>query len=400
MKKLITKFALGLWGISSGNYSGITPIADQLYAIVDDKDQTDGFRFLSLEIDSISGKVTYARMSEPKDVTKRRNNGVITDRDCEGVCFYPEKNTVFISGEANQDILEYDLDGQPTGRELEVPECMSNTKIAFNLGFESLTYNDVQHLFWTTTESMLLADDMDIKNSETTFFSPLESISQTACPVANEKEGEYIAKVNSSFEISRSITINKQEASSQESNVGINTKIIIPKGENKVRLVSFDDNLKPVHSYIYRIDEPTRGNKKGSYVHGISSMLALNNGKLLILEREGFCPKWKLGTYVNHKIYVVDFSQEQEVPLDTPMREVTEEMIVKKTLLLEFKTQLTLFTRTLANYEGMCLGPKLSNGVQTLLLISDSQNGMGNWFFHLKDYIAVYQFKLDCGVLE
>lgn len=224
--------------------------------------------------------------------------------------------------------------------------------------------------------------------------------SLNACPVANEKEGEYIAKVNSSFEISRSITINKQEASSQESNVGINTKVIIPKGENKVRLVSFDDNLKPVHSYIYRIDEPTRGNKKGSYVHGISSMLALNNGKLLILEREGFCPKWKLGTYVNHKIYVVDFSQEQEVPLDTPMREVTEEMIVKKTLLLEFKTQLTLFTRTLANYEGMCLGPKLSNGVQTLLLISDSQNGMGNWFFHLKDYIAVYQFKPDCGVLE
>ena len=37
----------------------------------------------------------------------------------------------------------------------------------------------------------------------------------------------------------------------------------------------------------------------------------------------------------------------------------------------------------------MCLGPKLANGRQTILLIADSQNRTGNAFFHLKDYIKV-----------
>ena len=43
----------------------------------------------------------------------------------------------------------------------------------------------------------------------------------------------------------------------------------------------------------------------------------------------------------------------------------------------------------LSNSEGMCLGPKLNDGRQTLILIADSQNGMGNWMYHIKDHIRI-----------
>jgi len=323
MSKIITQIALGLWGVAPGNYSAITPVSEGVYAIVDDKDQTDGFKLLTLEIDGRRGKVTYAQLLEPEGMAQRRADGVGTVRDCEGACYFPATGTVFVSGEQHQDILEYDRDGNPTGRHLAVPDCMSRTKIASNLGFEALTYNAVQHRFWTTTESMLPAD------------------------------GAYIPS-------------------------------------NRVRLLSFDDKLQPSLSYVYEIDEPTKGDKKGNGVHGVASMLALDNGKVLVLEREGFCPKWKVGAFVRHKIYIVDLPQEQPVSLTTPMSQVTDQQVVKKELLVEFKTSLTLFKRTLANYEGMCLGPRLDDGRQTLLLIADSQNGMGNFLFHLKDFVGLY----------
>ena len=45
--------------------------------------------------------------------------------------------------------------------------------------------------------------------------------------------------------------------------------------------------------------------------------------------------------------------------------------------------------KNFANYERMCLGPKLADGGQTVLLVSDSQGRAGNSLFRLKDYIKV-----------
>ncbi len=328
MPKIITQIALGIWGITPGNYSAIAPVEENVYAIVDDKDPTDGYKLLSLQIDDLTGKVTYAELTEPAGMVQRRSEGAGVMRDCEGACYYPMANTVFVSGEAYQDIVEYDLEGKPTGRKLAVPESMGRSQIAPNLGFEALTYNAKQHRFWTTTEGMLPAD-----------------------------RGET--------------------------------------SQIRLRLLSFDDQLKPSLSYVYRVDEPSKDHSKARGVHGVSSMLALDNGKLLVLEREGYSPKKKFGSFVNHKIYVVDLAGEKPVSLDTPMTEVPDELVVKKELLVEFKTKFSLFRRTLANFEGMCLGPRLADGRQTLLLISDSQNGMGNFFFHLKDYVGVYIFDRD-----
>ncbi len=119
-------------------------------------------------------------------------------------------------------------------------------------------------------------------------------------------------------------------------------------------------------------------------------MLALDNGKLLVLEREAYSPKWKVGAFVNHTIDVVDLAQAKPVSLAQPMSQVTDDQVVRKELLVEFKTRLNVFRRNLANFEGMCLGPRFADGRQTLLLIADSQEGKGNALFHLKDYLGVY----------
>ena len=45
-----------------------------------------------------------------------------------------------------------------------------------------------------------------------------------------------------------------------------------------------------------------------------------------------------------------------------------------------------------ANYEGMCPGPRLADGRQTLLLIDDTQAGAGNSLFRLSEHLKVIVF--------
>ena len=57
---------------------------------------------------------------------------------------------------------------------------------------------------------------------------------------------------------------------------------------------------------------------------------------------------------------------------------------MKKVLIATWKTSLSLFHQNLANYEGMCLGPRLMDGSQVIVLCADSQDQYGgvlrDWF--------------------
>ena len=65
---------------------------------------------------------------------------------------------------------------------------------------------------------------------------------------------------------------------------------------------------------------------------------------------------------------------------------------LEKQLVVEWKTTLSLFRSTLANYEGMCLGPKLLDGRQTLVLIADSQGGSKG---RVLEYVKVIALKAE-----
>ena len=326
--KVCGQTKLNKWGIAPGNYSGISHVRDNIYAIVDDKDAVDGFKLLTLDIDRENGKVLKAMLSELEGMKERRTKGENTKRDCEGVAYFPEANTVFVSGEEEQRILEYTIEGRLTGRELAIPSIMKRDKIVPNLGFEALTYNDKQKRFWTTTESTLPAD------------------------------GKLSSPHN-------------------------------PLIHNRLRFVGFDNTLKPVESYIYQMDLLKATDKTATSLYGAPSLLALDDGRIIVMEREGCFPKKQYGSWVRIKLYIVDPKQSKPVNIDTPMARVGEENVMRKELICEFVTRLRLGRMNLSNYEGMCLGPKLNDGRQTLILVADSQNGMGNWMYHIKDHIRI-----------
>lgn len=287
--------------VSAGNYSGITWLGASRYAIANDKSPTAGFYLMTIETDSITGELLTVR--EDTFLTSGLPN-----RDEEGICYMPESQTVFVSGEADQEIIEYNLQGQLTGRKLNIPEVFKTSYK--NGGFEALTYQPKTHRFWTTSEFTLKAD--------------------------GEKP-----------------TIER-------------------KIKNRLRLQSFGDDLQPKEQYWYESDSTIIKKQKGRSIVGVSGLAALDDGRIVVLEREMYFPKKQIGSFALVRLYVVNPT------LHKPGE------ILSKTLLTEFRTKVNLTRRSFANYEGICVGPKLADGRQLLILVCDSQNQyrgvLKDWF--------------------
>lgn len=295
--------------VTGGNFSGITHIGTNQYAVVDDKSATDGFYLFTLDTDATTGSITSA--SKGSLITSGNTN-----RDSEGIVYVPSTGKLLISAEADKKILEYNMDGTLTGRSLNIPAIFSGS--SSNAGFEALAYNANTHLFWTTTESTIPAD------------------------------GDQATSTN-----------------------GV---------QNKLRIQCFNEQLQPTRQYAYLMDTPTATTAASQYAMGVSDMIALDDGRLIVLEREFFVSS---SPFVNCKLYVVNPAT--ATPITSSDALTTSSPYLSKTLLYSFTTN-TL--ATIANYEGMCLGPRLSNGNQTIILVSDSQANYGNI---LKDWFKVLE---------
>ena len=287
--------------VSAGNYSGITWLGGTSYAVANDKSPTAGFYLMTIETDSITGELLTVR--EDTFLTSGQPN-----RDEEGICYVPYSQTVFVSGEEDQEILEYNLQGRLTGRKLSIPEVFKSAYS--NGGFEALTYQAQTHRFWTTSEFTLKVDGQK--------------------PTIERKIG------------------------------------------NRLRLQSFGDDLQPKEQYWYETDSTAIKKKKGRSILGVSGLCALDDGRIVVLEREMYFPKKQIGSYCLVKLYMVNPAQQQPGEM------------LKKSLLAEFRTKMNLTRRNFANYEGICVGPKLADGRQLLVLICDSQDQyrgvMKDWF--------------------
>ena len=82
----------------------------------------------------------------------------------------------------------------------------------------------------------------------------------------------------------------------------------------------------------------------------------------------------KIGSYVNCKIYIVNPNDGQGSDFSDNINNVKP---LEKTLLAEWMTAIGLLDFSIANYEGMCLGPRLQDGGQVIVLVADSQNQYG-----------------------
>lgn len=267
--------------IPPGNYSGITWLGGNRYAVVSDKSETDGFFIFEIEVDSISGEITSAE-----------NKGFFSaghpNRDGEGIAYNPHTNTIFISGEADNVIKEYGMDGKLTGR--IIPPTPLFSSLPGNLGLEALSYNANTHTLWTCNE---------------------------ATPVF---------------------------------------------------LQSYNDSLQPEKTCRYSLDAPVADKAKAQfYAHGIGTVCALDDGSLLVLEREFYVPHKKIGSFVNCKLFLCPAKSIAVAEADTTKA-------VEKEMLLSWRTSLNIFKRSIANYEGICLGPVLADGSRVVILVADSQN--------------------------
>ena len=280
--------------VPAGNYSGITWLGGDRYAVCDDKSATAGFLLMTIRLDSITGEIEDVRA----DSFMTSN---LPNRDEEGICYVAPTNTLFLSGEGDGQIVEYTLDGQLTGRKLNIPDVFG---ISYgNRGFEALTYNAKTHRFWTTTENTLKSD------------------------------GEQPS--------------------------------IKKKIANRLRLQSFGDE------YWYVTDSSAVESTKGKSTLGVSGLAALDDGQVIVLEREVRKTPKGIGSFVHVKLFVVNPQLQQSG--DT----------LRKQLLTEFRTSINLSKRSFANYEGICAGPRLADGRQVMLLVADSQK---QYKGYLKDW--------------
>jgi hypothetical protein len=234
------------------------------------------------------------------------------------VAWCQPRNTVFVSGETDNQVRELTLEGNPTGKSLPMPQVVTQGA-SRKYGLEALTYNAQTHRFWTVNESTLKGD------------------------------GEQATPENGA--------------------------------KNKLRLLTFDDSLTLKGQYFYEMDAPEAELASSQYAMGVSALAALDNGQLLVLEREFCVAPSKIGSTVQCRIYRVTPTAGDIMPATASIQ---GKKPLEKQLVAEWDSAIGLLSFSLANYEGMCLGPKLQDGRQVLVLISDSQNQyagvLSDWF--------------------
>lgn len=337
--------------VAAGNYSGIAHLHDDIYAVVSDKSDSALYFNFRIQVNPKTGELEQVEnlgFTERTDGTL--NDGKLWQGQEKGfdheAIVKVSDSTLVIASEGYCRLKEYPIlptsaDATKVGYQQNLWESRWPSSDFYpNYNFESLAFDSVRQYLWTIPESTLRKDG------------------QPATPqngLANQ------------LRLMRYDWGKIKEDSNKEE-----------YGEQ----VSSKKDSRYMTTYSYQMDQPSTHKKADIYVMGVSELCALPDGQLLVLEREAFIPKIKIGAFCKCKLYLVnplnseEFSMNEKFSSDTPF--------LKKKLLTEWKTSLSLSKRSFANYEGMCLGPKLEDGSQVVILLSDSQDQyagvLKDWF--------------------
>lgn len=337
--------------VAAGNYSGIAHLHDDIYAVVSDKSDSALYFNFRIQVNPKTG--------EPEQVENlgftERTDGTLNDGkpwqglekgfDHEAIVKVSD-STLVIASEGYCRLKEYPIlpisaDAAKVGYPQNLWESRwPSSDFYSNYNFESLAFDSIRQYLWTIPESTLRKDG------------------QPATPQNGLTNQLRLMRLDWGKMKEDS---NKEEYSEQ---------------------VSSKKDSRYMMTYAYQMDQPSTHKKADIYVMGVSELCALPDGQLLVLEREAFIPKIKIGAFCKCKLYLInplnseEFSMKEKFSSDTPF--------LKKRLLTEWKTGLSLSKRSFANYEGMCLGPKLEDGSQVVILLSDSQDQyagvLKDWF--------------------
>ena len=293
--------------------SGVTwiPGTSEFYAVTDD--QPTLYR-LSVGFNPVSGAITRATTASSLALTQSDGTPFQVTRDIEGVALGAGGTSIFVSDEVGPRLREHDL---ATGRGLAEVGPASAPALAVyanqraNLGWESLTRAPDSGMLWTANEESLRGD------------------------------GPTGASNNST----------------------------------RVRLQQLAPDLTPTTQWAYRVSGDIVPGTLGNTNAGVSDLVALPGGQLLVLERSAGLVSYP-DIDLRNRIYLVDFSGASDVTAIASLTSggYTE---VGKTLLWE-----GLFPDD--NFEGIALGPSLANGDRSLLLVSDDGAGLHQSVYALR----------------
>lgn len=337
--------------VAAGNYSGIAHLHDDIYAVVSDKSDSALYFNFRIQVNPKTGELEQV---ENLGFTER-TDGTLNDGkpwqgqekgfDHEAIVKVSD-STLVIASEGYCRLKEYPIlpisaAAAKVGYQQNLWESRwASSNFYPNYNFESLAFDSVRQYLWTIPESALRKDG------------------QPATPQNGLANQLRLMRLDwGKMKENR----NKEEYSEQ---------------------VSSKKDSRYMTTYAYQMDQPSTHKKADIYVMGVSELCALPDAQLLVLEREAFIPKIKIGAFCKCKLYLVNplnsrkFSMKEKFSSDTPF--------LKKKLLTEWKTSLSLSKRSFANYEGMCLGPMLEDGSQVVILLSDSQDQyagvLKDWF--------------------
>ncbi len=337
--------------VAAGNYSGIAHLHDDIYVVVSDKSDSALYFNFRIQVNPKTGELEQV---ENLGFTER-TDGMLNDGkpwqglekgfDHEAIVKVSD-STLVIASEGYCRLKEYPIlpisaDTAKVGYQQNLWESRwASSDFYPNYNFESLAFDSVHQYLWTIPESTLRKDG------------------QPATPQNGLANRLRLMRFDWGKMKEDS---NKEEYSEQ---------------------VSSKKDSRYMMTYAYQMDQPSTHKKADIYVMGVSELCALPDGQLLVLEREAFIPKIKIGAFCKCKLYLINplnsekFSMKEKFSSDTPF--------LKKRLLTEWKTGLSLSKRSFANYEGMCLGPMLEDGSQVVILLSDSQDQyagvLKDWF--------------------
>ena len=337
--------------VAAGNYSGIAHLYDDIYAVISDKSDSALYFNFRIQVNPKTGELEQVEnlgFTERTDGTLNDGKpwqGLEKGFDHEAIVKVSD-STLVIASEGYCRLKEYPIlpisaDTAKVGYQQNLWESRWPSSDFYpNYNFESLAFDSIRQYLWTIPESTL------------------------------RKDGQPATPQNGLTNQLRLMRLDwgkmKEDSNKEEYSEQVNSK----------------KDSRYMTTYAYQMDHPSTHKKADIYVMGVSELCALPDGQLLFLEREAFIPKIKIGAFCKCKLYLInplnseEFSMKEKFSSDTPF--------LKKRLLTEWKTGLSLSKRSFANYEGMCLGPMLEDGSQVVILLSDSQDQyagvLKDWF--------------------
>jgi hypothetical protein len=229
--------------------------------------------------------------------------------DLEGIAYDATNASVFVSDETGPSIREHSLVDGSVLQTVSIPGVFGTHRT--NLSLESLALDPGQAALWTANEEALSGDG----------------------PVSSFTAGTV------------------------------------------VRLQKFDASLSPAGQWAY-VTDPIHGdignNGRDIEVSGVSDLVVLPDGRLLVLERA-------LGAQpfgFRNRLYEVDFTGASDVSA-FPSLDGQTFTSVAKTLRWEGNF-------VFDNFEGAALGPPLARGAYSLVLVSDDGGGLHQGLYALR----------------